>query len=145
MRLSAKERTGLHAMVEFARHHGEGPLSLSRVADAQSLPLPYLERVAAALRRAGLLESVRGAQGGYLLARRPQAISVGDVFRAVEGSLMSLDCMRDDACCDREATCAARSVWEGVSARLRETLDGITLADVLSSTALTVAEPQGDA
>ena len=145
MRLSAKERTGLHAMVEFARHHGEGPLSLSRVADAQSLPLPYLERVAAALRRAGLLESVRGAQGGYLLARRPQAISVGDVFRAVEGSLMSLDCMRDDACCDREATCATRSVWEGVSARLRETLDGITLADVLTDTAPAGAQPQGDA
>lgn len=134
MRLSSKERTGLRAMVELARHYGSGPVSLREVADAQDLPLPYLERIAATLRRSGLLESVRGAQGGYLLSRYPAHISVGDVFRAVEGSLMSLDCMRDDACCDREAVCATRNVWAGVSARLRETLDGISLADILQET-----------
>lgn len=143
MRLSAKERTGLRAMVELARHYGGGPTSLSRVAEAQQLPLPYLERVVASLRRAGLLRSVRGAYGGYMLARQPERISVGDVFRAVEGSLISLDCLRDDACCTRQAICATRSVWEIVYERLCETLDGTSLADILQETDACLAEIEG--
>ncbi len=142
MKLSSKERTGLRAMVELAGHYGAGPVPLSKVSDAQGLPLPYLGRIAASLRRAGLLESVRGVHGGYMLSRSPAEISVGDIFRAVEGSLMSLDCMRADACCAREATCATRSVWAVVSARLKETLDSTTLADVLletCGTALTIS------
>ena len=132
MKLSARERTGLRAMVEFARRHGEGPTALSEVARIQELPLPYLEQVVASLRRAGLLRSVRGAHGGYMLSNAPSSISVGDVFRAVEGCLMPLDCMRaDGSTCAREPTCATRSVWEAVADRLRETFDNTSLADVL--------------
>lgn len=132
MKLSAKERTGLRAMVELARRHGEGPISLSEVARAQDLPFPYLERVVASLRRSELLSSVRGAHGGYLLAREPSMISVGDVFRAVEGSLMTLDCMSTEGSgCARESICATRNVWQIVVERLRETLDNTSLADVL--------------
>lgn len=131
MRLSSKEHVGLQAMVELARRYGQGLTSLGEVARAQELPLPYLEQVAALLRRAGLLASVRGAHGGYALARPPQAISVGDVFRAVEGSLLTLDCTRPDGSpCTREATCATRSVWRIVAQRLGETLDRLTLADI---------------
>ena len=132
MRISAKERTGLRAMAELARHYGRGPVSLSEIARAQDLHLPYLERVAASLRRAGLLRSVRGAHGGYMLSKDPSSVSVGDIFRAVEGSLMTLDCMRADGsgCC-REQTCATRSVWQIVAVRLGETLDNTSLADVL--------------
>ena len=144
MRLTAKERTGLRAMVELARLYGQGPIPLSHVAEVQDLSLSYLERVASALRRAGLLESVRGARGGYMLSQEPSGITVGDVFRAVEGSLMSLDCMRDDSCCDREGTCATRFVYEGVVARLRETLDHTTLADILrDATVAQTADPEG--
>ncbi len=144
MKLSSRERTGLRAMVELARHYGHGPVPLSQVSDVQGLPLPYLERIAGSLRQAGLLESVRGMHGGYMLARTPATISVGDIFRAVEGSLMSLDCMRPNTSCDREAVCAARMVWAGVSARLKETLDGTSLADVLleTSDALSTASPE---
>lgn len=132
MKFSAKERTGLRAMVEFARQHGQGPIPLSKVAREQNLPLPYLGRVVASLRRAGLLDSVRGAAGGYLLAREPEAISVGDIFRAVEGSLTSVECMDEDgARCERETICAARMVWQKVSDRLHETLDSTSLADLL--------------
>ena len=145
MKFSSRERTGLRAMVELARHFGLGPVPLSQVSTAQGLPLPYLERIAGSLRRAGLLESVRGVRGGYRLARTPDAISVGDIFRAVEGSLMTLDCMREGGCCDREASCATRTVWAGVSARLRETLDSTSLADVLLETsgALPAASQKG--
>jgi Rrf2 family transcriptional regulator, cysteine metabolism repressor len=140
MRLSAKERIGLRAIVELAHHYGQGPTSLREIAEVQGLPLPYLERIVASLKRAQLLISVRGSQGGYLLARAPSAITVSDVLRAVEGSLVHLDCMGGDVRCNREATCATRTVWEGVMARLRETLDHTTLADLLSESPATATE-----
>ena len=132
MKLSARERVGLRAMVEFARGYGAGPISLTKVARAQDMPRPYLEQVVASLRRSGLVSSVRGAHGGYMLARKPSAITVGDVFRAVEGSLMTLDCMRTDgSSCAREPICATRSVWQAVIERVSETLDNTSLADIL--------------
>ncbi len=132
MKLTARERTGLRAMVEFARRYGQGPTALSEVASAQDLPLPYLEQVVALLRRAELLESVRGAHGGYMLARDPAEISAGDVFRAVEGALMTLDCMRTDGSCAREPICATRNVWQIIVDRLEDTLDHTSLIDVLA-------------
>jgi len=132
MKISAKERAGLRAMVEFARHYGEGPIALRQVAQAEALPLPYLEQVVSALRRAGLLTSARGPRGGYMLARDPATMSVGDIFRAVEGELMSLDCTRTDGSpCAREPICATRSVWQAVFTRVTETLDQTFLADLL--------------
>ncbi|MBN1402207.1 MAG: Rrf2 family transcriptional regulator [Anaerolineae bacterium] len=126
------ERTGLRAMVELARRYGQGPTPLREVAQVQDLSLPYLERVAAVLRDSELLASVRGAHGGYLLARRPETISVGDVLRAVEGGLIALDCMRDDGVqCERQPICASRNVWQLVADRLEETLDNTSLADLV--------------
>ncbi len=133
MRFSAKEQAGLRAMIELARCYGNGPTALSEVAKAQDLPLPYLEQIAAALRRAGLLASVRGAHGGYYLARAPEQIRVSDVFCALEGRLVAVDCMGPDgtSCCEREAICSARHVWQSLQSSLSETLDRITLADVI--------------
>ena len=132
MKVTARERVGLRAMVEFARRYGVGPVSLTKVARAQDMPRPYLARVVASLRRSGLLSSVRGAHGGYMLTRDPSAITVGDVFRALEGSLMALDCMRTDgSSCDREPICAARPVWLTVIERVNETLDNTSLADIV--------------
>lgn len=119
-------------MVELARRHGQGPTSLAEVADVQGLSLPYLERIVPDLRRANLLESTRGAHGGYELTRAPASISVSEVFVAVEGGLIPLDCMRSDgAACARESVCATRSVWTVVTERLQETLGDTSLADVL--------------
>lgn len=131
MRFSSKEQYGLRAMVELAQRHGEGPVPLSEVAAAQGIPLPYLEQIAALLRRAGLLESTRGAYGGYRLSRQPAAITVGDVIRALEGPLVPVKCIvGGDEVCELVNRCATRSVWELVRQRLEETLDGITLADL---------------
>lgn len=133
MKLSAKERTGLRAMVELARRYGEGPTALSEIAETQGLPLPYLERVVAALRDAGLLASVRGARGGYLLGRAPAEISVSDVFCAVEGDLLTVDCLcADGSTCERELECATRDVLETVRDCLATTLGQISLADVIA-------------
>ncbi len=132
MHLSARERTGLRAMIAFAHTYGQGPTSLREIAKEQDLPLPYLEQIASSLRRAGLLASVRGAQGGYYLTREPSHISVTEVLSALEDQLVSLDCLvSDETGCDREHACEARSIWLRVQDCLEQTLGNITLSDVL--------------
>jgi Rrf2 family cysteine metabolism transcriptional repressor len=132
VRVSAKELYGLRAMSEFARHFGEGPLSLAEVARTQGISQPYLEQIAIDLRRAGLLRSKRGAQGGYYLARTPEATTAGDVIRALEGSILPVQCVVEQKCtpCAHETGCSARGIWQQVRDRLVETLDSITLADL---------------
>jgi Rrf2 family protein len=119
-------------MSEFARHVGQGPLSLAEVARNQGISQAYLEQIAIDLRRAGLLHSQRGAQGGYYLARAPEATTAGDVIRALEGAILPVQCVAEQRCmpCDREDGCTTRGIWEEVRDRLVETLDSITLADL---------------
>jgi Rrf2 family protein len=119
-------------MSEFARHYGQGPLSLTEVARRQGISQPYLEQIAIDLRRAGLLHSKRGAQGGYYLARAPEAMTAGDVIRALEGSILPIQCVAQQKCtpCSLEDGCSARGIWEEVRDRLVETLDSIVLADL---------------
>ena len=132
MRLSAREQVGLRAMIALAGTFGQGPSALSVIAERQQLPLPYLEQIAARLRRAGLLGSVRGAHGGYYLTREPSRVSIRDVLAALEGQLVSLDCLAPgEAGCSREQGCQARGVWLRVQDCLEETLSEITLAEVL--------------
>jgi Rrf2 family protein len=119
-------------MSEFSRHFGQGPISLSEVAKSQGISQAYLEQIAIELRRAGLLHSQRGAQGGYRLARSPQATTAGDVIRALEGSILPIQCASEELCspCSLLDGCSARGIWERVRNRLVETLDSITLADL---------------
>ena len=132
MRVSARELYGLRAMSEFALHHGRGPLSLAEVARTQGISQAYLEQIAIDLRRAGLLESRRGAAGGYLLVGAPESTTAGDVIRALEGSILPVQCVAEQKCtpCSMEDGCSARGIWEQVRDRLVETLDSITLADL---------------
>jgi Rrf2 family protein len=132
VRVSAKELYGLRAMSEFARHFGHGPLSLAEIARVLGISQPYLEQIAIDLRRAGLLNSQRGAQGGYCLARPPEAMTPGDVIRALEGSILPIQCVAEQKCtpCSLEEGCSARGIWEQVRDRLVETLDSVTLADL---------------
>lgn len=135
VKFTAREQYGLRAMVELARRYGDGPVSLGKVARVQGLSQGYLEQVAAALRRAGLLISRRGAAGGYTLAHKPDAITVGDVIRVLEGEIVPMTCVTDeDSCalsCAREGQCATRDVWLTVRGQLEKTLDGTTLADLV--------------
>lgn len=132
MRVSAKELYGLRAMSEFASSFGQGPLSLTVVAERQGISQAYLEQIAIDLRRGGLLRSKRGAHGGYHLTRPPEAITAGDVIRALEGSILPIQCVAEQRCtpCALENGCTARGIWEQVRDRLVETLDSITLADL---------------
>jgi Rrf2 family cysteine metabolism transcriptional repressor len=135
MRLSAREQYGVRAMIELGRRHGQGPVSLSDVAQAQSISLGYLEQIFPLLKDAHLVESTRGARGGYELSRAPQQITVGDVVRALEeGYIMPLKCIpqqRGQASCGRQDICAARDVWRKMHEGIVEVLDSTTLEDLV--------------
>jgi Rrf2 family cysteine metabolism transcriptional repressor len=121
-------------MVELARFYGQGPLPLTEVSRLQNISLAYLEQIVAPLREAGLVVSTRGAHGGYHLGHEPQAITVGDVLRALEGPIAPVQCVsevRQANRCEREEVCLTRIVWEKVRDSIVTALDSTTLADLI--------------
>jgi len=118
-------------MAELAARYGQGPVPLGEIAGAQGISRGYLAQIVPALREAGLVQSTRGAHGGYQLTRVPESITVGQVLQALEGDIFPLRCVSENSkACDRSAVCAARAVWTKVHARVSETLDEMTLADL---------------
>lgn len=132
MRLSTRGHYGLKAMFDLAQNYGSGPISLKTVAERQNLSDHYLEQLFAMLRKAGLINSMRGAQGGYVLAREPSDIKVGDVIRALEGPIAPVYCVSEEnpGVCDEADYCITRTVWARVRDGLADLLDSISLADM---------------
>ena len=122
-------------MVQLGRHYGTGPSSLAEIAAEEDLPRAYLEQLAFVLRDAGLVESTRGAHGGYALASPPEAISMSAVLRALEGPLAPMICATDepnhDLVCDRTSTCTVNFLWVRVRDAIAGALDTMTLADLV--------------
>ena len=127
MRVSAKADYAIRAMIELAGS-GDGPLKAERIAQAQSIPLKFLENIMVDLRRAGLVRSQRGTEGGYWLARPADTITLADVIRAVEGPLADVRGRGAEELPEGPL----RDVWVAVRASLRSVLEGVTLADVAS-------------
>jgi Rrf2 family protein len=119
-------------MFELAQHYGTGPVSLRAIAERQEISEHYLEQLIAGLRKAGLVSSVRGAQGGYILARDPADIKVGDIVRVLEGPIAPVECVNDNETehCLRSEFCITRGVWEKVKDSIEDVLDSISLADM---------------
>lgn len=134
MKLSTKGRYGVMAMVDVAMNDDDGPVSLKAVAERQGLSESYLEQLAGPLRKAGLLNSVRGAQGGYTLAREAGAITVGDIIRVLEGPIAPVDCASEDEGpvqhCAHSQGCVAKSVWVKLRDSIVRALDSVSLADL---------------
>lgn len=132
MRLSTRGHYGLKAMFDLAQHFGSEPIPLKSVAERQNLSEHYLEQLIAILRKAGLVKSVRGSQGGYILAREPVQITVGDVIRALEGPIAPVYCVseEDPGNCDEADYCITRTVWARVRDSIAGVLDAISLADM---------------
>jgi len=130
VRTTAKADYAVRAAVELAALAGTGPVKADQVAEAQSIPLNFLENILAELRRAGIVESRRGAAGGYLLARPPEEITLADVIRAVEGPLANVRGLSPDALEYEGSAERLRDVWVALRSSVRAVLEQVTLADV---------------
>ena len=132
MKLSTRGRYGIQAMYDLARNADAGPQPVKAIAEREGIPEAYLEQLIAPLKRAGLVASTRGAQGGYTLAREPERITVGDVLRALEGGLNLVECLEEDHICGKACACASRIVWMKLRDGLNAIVDGITLRDMIA-------------
>lgn len=133
MKLSTRSRYGLKAVVDLAVYEGEAPVTLSALAGMQAVSEAYLEQLLRALRRAGIVETVRGAAGGYRLSCAPEALDVGRVLAALEGSTAVVDCVgTGDACCENACTCSARPLFLKLQSRINDVLRDTTIADLAS-------------
>jgi Rrf2 family cysteine metabolism transcriptional repressor len=144
---STKGEYGVRLMVQLARHYGTGPASLAGIAAEEDLPRAYLEQLVVSLREAGLVVSTRGAHGGYELSRRPEAITMSAVLRALEGPIAPMFCATEDAehalVCDRSSHCTVNLLWVKVRDAITSTLESMTLADLAPERA--VAAPAAPA
>ncbi|MBO5649936.1 MAG: Rrf2 family transcriptional regulator [Selenomonas sp.] len=138
MKISTKGRYSVTALYELAQRYGEGPVSLKCVAQGQGLSENYLEQLMVPLRRAGLVQSIRGAQGGYMLAKSPAEITIGSIITTVEGPIAVVDCLLAEAgaaeqMCDKACACVTRGIWEKVCDSISQVLESITLQTLLDN------------
>jgi Rrf2 family protein len=133
MKLSTKGKYGVRAVFEIARHYGKGPISIKEIVERQGISISYLEQILYRLGKAGLIDSVRGPAGGYLLARKPSDLTIGDIIRTLEGPIALSHCLEPGEAgdCYQADDCVARMVWTKVGAKIEEALDSITFSDLL--------------
>jgi Rrf2 family transcriptional regulator, cysteine metabolism repressor len=137
MMFSTKAEYGVRVMAHLARRNGAHPISLGSIADSEGLPLAYLEHLVQRLRKAGLVESRRGAHGGYSLARPAADITMAEVVAALEGDIAPIECITADAdgvlTCAREgaAPCPTKLLWTRVQGSIVRTLNDMTLDDLV--------------
>ena len=132
MVISTRGRYGLRAMFEIAKAYGEGTLSIKQIAAAQALSEQYLEQIFAKLKAAGLVESTRGAGGGYSLGASPVQITVGQVLVALEGELSPAECVGEDAtACKNVGMCTTHVIWQRIYDGFNNVIHSITLQDML--------------
>jgi len=130
--LSQKSQYAVRAVLELAKRHGSGPVKASLIAEAQYLPVRFLENILGELRKAGVVESVRGKEGGYRLSRSPQELSVGDVIRLVQGPLSAVDCHANGGAtgaagggeCALSSGCVLLPVWERAQEAMMAVYEG---------------------
>lgn len=128
MKISTKGRYGLTIMIELAKHHGDGPTPLRKIATEKELSEAYLEQLISPMRNAGLVKSVRGAYGGYLLARAPEEISAADVIRVLEGPIQPVEGIENEEAPQRE-------LWLRIRDAVKNVLDTTTIQDLANHTA----------
>ena len=144
MKLTSKGRYAVTAMLDVTIHAVSGPVSLADISERQGISLSYLEQLFSRLRKEGLVTSVRGPGGGYRLGRCSAQIAIADVIRAVNESVDATKCSGKGNCQDGEQ-CLTHSLWEGLSQRIEEFLNSITLAELVNkSDVKTVSQRQDD-
>jgi Rrf2 family protein len=147
LRVSTRGEYGVRLMVDLARHYGEGPRSLTEIGQAEGLDpkVQYLEQLVKTLREHGLLESTRGARGGYRLSRPPERICMGEVLRALEGPIAPMICAVEgdmEELCPRLEGCSTQYLWRKLRDAVTATLDAMTLADLVEEARRAPTLPQ---
>ena len=131
MKISTKGRYALRFMIDLAEHQGQGAVTLKEVSDRQGISVKYLEQIVILLNHAGLIRSIRGNQGGYLLLRAPSEYTAGEELRAVEGNLCPVPCIEQgENLCKRYSICKTIHFWQGLNDIIREYVDSFTLEDL---------------
>ncbi len=133
MKLSTRTRYGVRAALELAENHGQGPLQIRVIARRQEISVKYLEQLMAILKAAGFVRSIRGARGGYVLAKAPNEIKLSEVFTALEGPVTTVECIEDETFCGRISDCLIRQVWIDVQEAILGVLESKTLQDLVDN------------
>ncbi|MBE0599154.1 MAG: Rrf2 family transcriptional regulator [Desulfuromonadales bacterium] len=133
MKLSTKSRYGVRALFDMAYHSGALPTQIKDISRRQSISPRYLEQIFQDLKKAGLLKSKRGPQGGYQLAKKPDEITVRDIVLAAEGEVSLVDCVREGRrrqACEMDQQCVTQKVWQEATRHLHEYLGSVSLKDL---------------
>lgn len=142
MKFSTKGRYGLRAMVDVAVAGETAPVPIQAIAKRQDLSEKYLEQLLGMLKKAGLVKSIRGNQGGYQIEGDPAGISVGDILRALEGELLPVECagFEEESTCKAAKSCVTKYVWKRINESLEETVNHISLKELVEQTKSMQAE-----
>jgi Rrf2 family transcriptional regulator, cysteine metabolism repressor len=130
MKVSTRARYGTRAMIDIAIHADRGHTMLKNIAERQGISAKYLDHILSSLRRAGLIKNIRGREGGYMLARPASAITLKNIFDAVEGPFIPVDCLENELLCDHLAVCPTREVWLRMKHAVEDVLAGTTLQEL---------------
>ncbi|MEK6680112.1 MAG: Rrf2 family transcriptional regulator [Nitrospirota bacterium] len=132
MKISAKSEYGIIALIDVANHFGSEPIQVRNIANRYNLPERFLEQIMTTLKKAGLVKSIRGAHGGYQLARTPWEITLGDALNALDGDISPMYCVSENnkEQCSKERLCTIKDVWEEIKGCMQKTLSAITLKDM---------------
>jgi Rrf2 family cysteine metabolism transcriptional repressor len=139
MKLSTRTRYGIRAMLQLAQNYGKGPLQLKIIARDQEISVKYLEQLMTVLKAAGFVKTVRGNNGGYVLAKTPSQIKISDCFDCLEGPLITTECVNNKKSCSRNSDCVTRLLWAEVQNAVRTILESTTLQDLVDKTIKTNA------
>lgn len=134
MKLTTKGRYGLKAMFDLALYSNGQPIKVNVIGERQNISVSYLEQLISPLRKAGLVKSIRGAQGGYILAKPANEISVGEILVTLEGPLAPADCvagLEEENCCTNSEYCVTRIIYEKIRDSINEVVGGISLQDMI--------------
>jgi Rrf2 family protein len=130
MKLSTKGRYGVKAMVDLAIHYGGEPISIKTISERQNISEYYLEQLFSPLRKAELIRSIRGAQGGYVLSRSPKDITIAEIMEVLEGPIEISNCL-DENSCNNVDCCATRLLWAKIKNSIDSVTKSTTLQDIL--------------
>ena len=132
MKISTKGRYALRLMLDLALHDSDAPIRIKDIAARQDISDKYLEQIVSLLHKAGYVRSIRGAQGGYMLTRKPEEYTVGMILRAAEGSLAPVSCLDEDINhCEHAGRCTTLTIWQQLKDAIDNVVDNTTLADLI--------------